>query len=154
MNGVQYNKPIQSTFSTESQRKTKHMTERSFEDVVIHFCHAFKVLRVQVSEFQVDNKLLKVELEDIKLHMSSLNEGKTNKMDDIVQMQACIKSDLMDIQMNMLFLFESVSTMISSAMDEIIRWSDDRISERGVGQTEAPGVGDQEHHGAGGSDKA
>ncbi|CAA2984479.1 Hypothetical predicted protein [Olea europaea subsp. europaea] len=52
------------------------------------------------------------------------------------------------------FLFESVSTMISSTMDEIIRRSGDRTSEHRVGQKEAPGVGDQEHHGANGSEKA
>lgn len=52
---------------------------------------------MQVSELQVDNKVLKAELEDIKSHMSSLNKKKTNKMDDIIQMQACIKSDLLDI---------------------------------------------------------
>ncbi|CAA2983057.1 sentrin-specific protease 1-like [Olea europaea subsp. europaea] len=115
---------------------------------------AFEVLRVQVSELQADNKVLKMELEDIKSHMSSLNEGKTNKIEDIIQMQACIRNDLMDIRTNMQFLSESVSTMISSAMDEIIRRSGDRTSEHGVGQKEAPGVGDQEHHGAGGSEKA
>ncbi|CAA3019241.1 Hypothetical predicted protein, partial [Olea europaea subsp. europaea] len=60
----------------------------------------------------------------------------------------------MDIRTNLQFLFESVSIMISSAMDEIIRRSGNRTSECGVGQTEAPGVGDQEHHVAGGSDKA
>ncbi|CAA2934349.1 Hypothetical predicted protein [Olea europaea subsp. europaea] len=113
-----------------------------------------EVLRVQVSELQADNKVLKMEFEDIKSHMSSLNEGKTNKMDDIIQMQACIKSDLIDIRANMQFLSESVSTMISSAMDEIIRRSGDRIREHEVGQKESPGVGDQEHHGAGGSEKA
>ncbi|CAA2975697.1 Hypothetical predicted protein [Olea europaea subsp. europaea] len=85
--------------------------------------------------------------------MSSLNEEKTNKMDDIVQMQACIKSDLMDIRTNMQFLSEFVSIMISSAMDEILRWSGDMTNERGVGQKEATKVGDQEHHGTGGSDK-
>ncbi|CAA2972860.1 Hypothetical predicted protein [Olea europaea subsp. europaea] len=114
---------------------------------------AFEVLHVQVSELQVDNKVLNAELEEIKSHISSLNEGETNKMDDIVQMQACIKNDLMDIWTNMQFLSESVSTMISSAMEDIIRRSGDRTSERGVGQTEAPRVGDQEHHVAGGSDK-
>ncbi|CAA3005425.1 Hypothetical predicted protein [Olea europaea subsp. europaea] len=97
----------------------------------------------------VDNKVLKAKLEDIKSHMSSLNEWKTKKMDDIVQMQAC-----MDIRTNMQFLSEFVSTMIYSPMDEIIRRSGNRTSNRGAGQTEASGVGDQEHHGVGGSDKA
>ncbi|CAA2971670.1 sentrin-specific protease 1-like [Olea europaea subsp. europaea] len=101
-----------------------------------------------------DNKVLKAELEDIKSHMSSLNEGMINKMNDIIQMQACIKSDLIDIQTNMQFLSESLSTMISNAMDKIIRRSSDRTNERGVGQKEAPRVGDQEHHGASGSEKA
>ncbi|CAA2970421.1 Hypothetical predicted protein [Olea europaea subsp. europaea] len=103
---------------------------------------AFEVLRVQVSELQTDNKVLKAELEDIKSHMSSLNEGKTNKMDDIVQMQACIKSVLMDIRTNM------------HALDEIIRRPGDKTSDRGVGQKEAPRVGDQEHHEAGLSNTA
>ncbi|CAA3033474.1 sentrin-specific protease 1-like [Olea europaea subsp. europaea] len=115
---------------------------------------AFEVLRVQVSELQADKKVLKMVLEDIKSHMSSLNEGKTNKIDDIIQMQACIKSDLMNIRTNVQFLSESVSIMMSSLMNEIIRWSGDRTSEHGVGQKEAPGVGDQEHHGTGGSEKA
>ncbi|CAA2969462.1 Hypothetical predicted protein [Olea europaea subsp. europaea] len=39
-------------------------------------------------------------------------------------------------------------------MDEIIKQSGDRISEHGVGQKETPGVGDQEHHWAGRSEKA
>ncbi|CAA2987590.1 sentrin-specific protease 1-like [Olea europaea subsp. europaea] len=112
---------------------------------------ASEELRVQVSKLQADNKVLNAVLDEIKSQMSSLNEGKNNKMDDIVQMQACIKSDLMNIRTNMQFLSESVSAMVSSAMDEIIRRSDDRTSERGVGQTE---VGDQEHHPAFGSDKA
>ncbi|CAA3005595.1 Hypothetical predicted protein [Olea europaea subsp. europaea] len=101
----------------------------------------------------VDNKMLKAKFEGIKSHMSSLNEGKTNKMDDIVQMQAYIKSDLMDVRTNMQCISESVSIMISSVMDEIIRRSGDRTSERGVGQTKAPGVGDQEHHVASRSNK-
>ncbi|CAA2958884.1 sentrin-specific protease 1-like [Olea europaea subsp. europaea] len=203
MNRVQYNKPIPSTSSTESRRRTKRRTERSVEDAAtsgksvlsvlplmdsnIGQAHssdddddfidlpprqqepsargispvvecptaahhsqeepqshgaqrddAFKVLRVQVFELQVDNKVLKVELEEIKSHMSSLNKWETNKMDDIVQMQACIKSNLMDIRTNMQFLSESVSTMISSAMDEIIRRSGDRTSERGGSPTVEP----------------
>ncbi|CAA3001153.1 Hypothetical predicted protein [Olea europaea subsp. europaea] len=115
---------------------------------------AFEVLCVQVPELQANNKVLKAKLEDIKSHMSSLNEGKTNKMDDVIQKQACIKSDLLDIRTNMQFIFESVSIMIYSAMDGIIRRSGDRTSERGVGQKESPGVGDQERHGAGGSENA
>ncbi|CAA3008817.1 sentrin-specific protease 1-like [Olea europaea subsp. europaea] len=198
MNGVQYNKRIQPTSSTESQRRTKRKTEsnigqaHSLDDdddfiappprrqepsargkspvveglIVTHHSqeepqshgvqrdNAFEVLRLQGSELQADNEVLKMELEEIKSHMSSLNEGKTNKMDDIIQMQACTQSDLMDIRTNMRFLSESVSTMISSTMDEIIRRSGDRTSEHGVGQKEALGVGDQEHHGAGGSEKA
>ncbi|CAA2972011.1 sentrin-specific protease 1-like [Olea europaea subsp. europaea] len=114
---------------------------------------AIQKLRVQVSKLQANNKMLKAELDDIKSKMSSLNEGKTNKMDDIVQMQACIKSDLMDIRTNMQFLSKSMSAMISSAMDEIIRWSGERTNERGVGQIETSGDGNQEHHVVGGSDK-
>ncbi|CAA2934567.1 Hypothetical predicted protein [Olea europaea subsp. europaea] len=206
MNGVQYNKLIQPTSSTESRRRTKRRTERSVEDVGTSAKSFPSVLPLMDSNIgqahssddddnfvappprrqesfargkssvvespiaahhsqeepqshgaqrdDADNKVLKMELEDIKSHMSSLNEGKTNKMDDIIQMQACIKSDLMDIWTNMQFLSESMSTMISSAMDEIIRRSGDRTSEHGVGQKEAPGVGDQEHHRAGGSEKA
>ncbi|CAA2964274.1 Hypothetical predicted protein [Olea europaea subsp. europaea] len=100
------------------------------------FYQAFEELRVQVFELQADNKVLKAELDNIKSQMSSLNEGKTNKMDDIIQMQAFIESDLMDIWTNMQFLSEFVT------------------SERGVRQTEALGVGDQEYHVAGGFDKA
>ncbi|CAA2985605.1 Hypothetical predicted protein [Olea europaea subsp. europaea] len=194
MNGVQYNKPIQLTSSTESRRRTKRRMERTVEDVgtsgksvplvlplmdsnigqahssdddddfvappprwqdpsargkspivegptAAHHSQkepqshgaqrddAFEVLRVQVSELQADNKVLKMEFEDIKSHMSSLNEGKTNKMDDIIQMQACCNG-------------------------EIIRRSSDRTSEHGVGQKEAPEARDQEHHGASGSEKA
>ncbi|CAA3003738.1 Hypothetical predicted protein [Olea europaea subsp. europaea] len=162
MNGVQYNKPIQLTSSSKSRKRTKHRTEMSVEDVSTSEKFIPSVLllidsnigqayssddddnfvappprRLEPSArgksplLKANNKVLNAELEDIKSHMSSLNEGKTNKI-----------------------LSEFVSIMISSAMDEIIRRSGDRTSEPGVGQKEALRVGDQEHHGAGESDKA
>lgn len=86
-----------------------------------------------------------MQISEIKSQISSMKAEQITKMNDIVQMQGVIRSDLMDIRTNMQFLSESVSAMISSSMDEIMRMFRDKTSVHGVGDAEA--------HGVGGSDK-
>ncbi|CAA2955438.1 Hypothetical predicted protein [Olea europaea subsp. europaea] len=147
MNGVQYNKPIQSMSSIESQRRTKRRTERSVEDASTSRKSVPSVLPLMDSNIgqayssDDDDDFVALpprQQESSARGKSPVVEGKTNKMDDIIQIQACIKSDLMDIQTNMQFLSESVSIMISNAMDEIIRRSGDWTSEHGGSLTAEP----------------
>ncbi|CAA2986043.1 Hypothetical predicted protein [Olea europaea subsp. europaea] len=156
MNGFQYNKPIQPTSSIESRRRTKRRKERTVEDVGTSGKLVPSVLPLMDSnigqahsldddddfvappprrqEPSACGKSLVVEGPTVAYHSQEEPQSHGAQRDD--------------------FLSEFVSTMISSAMDEIIRRSGDRTSEHGVRQKEAPGVGDQEHHGAGGSEKA
>ncbi|CAA2997946.1 Hypothetical predicted protein [Olea europaea subsp. europaea] len=156
MNGVQYNKSIQPTSSIESRRRTKHRTERTVEDVGTSWKLVPSVLLLmdsnigQAHSSNDDNDF--VDPPPRRQQPSArgkfpIVEGPTatHHSQEEPQSHGAQRDD---------FLSESVSTMISSAMDEIIRRSGDRTSEHGVGQKEAPGVGYQEHHGAGGSEKA
>ncbi|CAA3021597.1 Hypothetical predicted protein [Olea europaea subsp. europaea] len=144
MNGVQYNKPIQLTSSFESRRRTMHRTKRSVEDV-------------GTSEKSVSSVLLLMDNNIGQAH--SLDDD-----DDFVappprrqEPSAHGKSPIIEGPTVAHHSQEEPQLMGyngMTAMEEIIRQSDDKTSKRGVGQTEAPGVGDQEHHGAGRSDKA
>ncbi|CAA2969565.1 Hypothetical predicted protein, partial [Olea europaea subsp. europaea] len=90
-------------------------------------------LNVQILEFKSQNKELKsqnkvltVEMDAIKSQMSSLNSDQAKKMSKIILMQGQLKHDMIEIRTNMQFLFESVTVMISSSMDEILRRFNDR----------------------------
>ncbi|CAA2985555.1 Hypothetical predicted protein [Olea europaea subsp. europaea] len=156
MNGVQYNKPIQSTSSTESRRRTKCRMERSVENAGTSEKSVPSVLPLmdsnigQAHSSDDDDDFVAPPLrrQEPSAHgKSPVVEGPiaAHHSQEEPQSRGAQRDD---------FLSESMSIMISSAMDEIIRWSDDRTSEHGVGQKKAPGVGDQAHHGAGGSEKA
>ncbi|CAA2976426.1 Hypothetical predicted protein [Olea europaea subsp. europaea] len=101
------------------------------------------------------NKVLTVEMDAIKSQMSSLNVDQTKKMTEIILMQGQLKRDMTEIRMNMQFLSEPVTAMISSSMDEILRWFNDKkgshVNE--FGDTEAAIVGGEEGHVVGGFDK-
>ncbi|CAA2935059.1 Hypothetical predicted protein [Olea europaea subsp. europaea] len=100
-----------------------------------------KELRSQISDLKSYNEVLNVELDDIKSQMSLVNAEQTTKMNYIVQMQSNIKSDLMEIRTNMQFLLETVSTMISNSMDEIMKRFDHQKSDHSVGDKDHPVVG-------------
>ncbi|CAA2933357.1 Hypothetical predicted protein [Olea europaea subsp. europaea] len=71
-------------------------------------------------------------------------------MNSIIQMQGVLKTNLMEIRTNMQFLSETVSAMISSSMEKIMRRFSDKAKDQG---TEIHGVGDKGTHVARGSDK-
>ncbi|CAA2994920.1 Hypothetical predicted protein [Olea europaea subsp. europaea] len=83
-------------------------------------------LNVQISELKSRNKVLIVEIDAIKSQMSSLNSDQAKKMSEIILMQGQLKHDMIEIRTNMQFLSESVTVMISSSMDEILRRFNDR----------------------------
>ncbi|CAA3002745.1 Hypothetical predicted protein [Olea europaea subsp. europaea] len=91
-----------------------------------------------------------MELADIKLQMSCFNDVHSTKMNSIIQMQGVLKTDLMEIRTNMQFLSETVSAMISSSMEEIMRRFSEKAKDRGI---EIHGVGDRGTHVTRGSDK-
>ncbi|CAA2955381.1 sentrin-specific protease 1-like [Olea europaea subsp. europaea] len=156
MNGVQYNKPIQLTSSTESRRRTKHRTERSIEDVDTSEKLGPSVLPLMDSNigqahYSDDDDDFVASPPRRQSHPPVENPWLLKVLQPLIILKR--SHNLMGAQRDD-FLSESMSIMISSAMNEIIRRSADKTSERGVGQKEAPGVGDQEHHGAGGFEKA
>ncbi|XP_022878618.1 uncharacterized protein LOC111396413 [Olea europaea var. sylvestris] len=65
-----------------------------------------------------------------------------------MKMQEQIKCDMTEIRTNMQFLSESVTAMISSTMDEILRLFNDRKGRhvKEFGDTEAAVVGGEESH--------
>jgi hypothetical protein len=107
----------------------------------------FEELTEQISDLKSSNKVLTLEIDAIKSQMSILNAEQTKKLDDAVQVQGQIRNDLMEIRTNMQFLSESVTAMILSSMDEIIRRFNEKTSYH------ADGAGDKGTQAAGGSDK-
>ncbi|XP_022891911.1 uncharacterized protein LOC111406765 [Olea europaea var. sylvestris] len=83
-------------------------------------------LNAQLSELKSQNKVLTVEMDAIKSQMSSLNSDQAKKMSEIILIQGQLKHDMIEIRTNMQFLSESVTAMISSSMDEILRRFNDR----------------------------
>ncbi|CAA2954992.1 Hypothetical predicted protein [Olea europaea subsp. europaea] len=83
-------------------------------------------LNAQLSELKSQNKVLTVEMDAVKSQMSSLNFDQAKKMSEIILVQGQLKHDMIEIRTNMQFLSESVTTMISSSMDEILRRFNDR----------------------------
>ncbi|CAA3024285.1 sentrin-specific protease 1-like [Olea europaea subsp. europaea] len=65
-------------------------------------------------------------MDAIKSQMSSLNSDQAKKMSEIILIQGQLKYDMIEIRTNMQFLSESVTAMISSSMDEILRRFNDR----------------------------
>ncbi|CAA2995134.1 Hypothetical predicted protein [Olea europaea subsp. europaea] len=141
MNNIQYQKPIQPDLLSESSRKkrTKKSARNAYDD-----------LRMQIYKLQSDNKLLNREFADIKSQMSCFNDVHSTKMNSIIQMQGVLKTDLMEIRTDMQFLSETVSAMISSSMEEIMRRFSEKAKDRGI---EVHGVGDKGTHIGRGSDK-
>ncbi|CAA3019873.1 Hypothetical predicted protein [Olea europaea subsp. europaea] len=113
-------------------------------------CQAYDNLRMQICKLQSDNKLLNRELADIKSQMSCFNDAHSTKMNSIIQMQGVLKTDLMEIRTNMQFLSETMSAMISSSLEEIMRLFSKKVKDGG---TEVHGVGDKGTHVARGCDK-
>ncbi|CAA2996210.1 Hypothetical predicted protein [Olea europaea subsp. europaea] len=105
---------------------------------------------MEICKLQSDNKLLNRELAVIRSQMSCFNDVHSTKMNFIVQMQGVLKSDLMEIRTNMLFLFETVLAMISSSMEEIMRQFSKKAKDQG---TEVQGVRDKGTQVDRGSDK-
>ncbi|XP_022851416.1 uncharacterized protein LOC111373162 [Olea europaea var. sylvestris] len=72
----------------------------------------------------------------------------TKKINEIMKMQEQIKCDMTEIRTNMQFLSESVTAMISSTMDEILRLFNDRKSSpvKEFGDMEPAVVGGEESH--------
>ncbi|CAA2954827.1 Hypothetical predicted protein [Olea europaea subsp. europaea] len=72
----------------------------------------------------------------------------TKKINEIMKMQEQIKCDMTEIRTNMQFLSESVTAMISSTMDEILRLFNDRKGSpvKEFGDTEPAVVGGEESH--------
>ncbi|CAA2984052.1 sentrin-specific protease 1-like [Olea europaea subsp. europaea] len=142
MNRVQYNKSIQPTSSTESRRRTKRRTEKSVEDVDTSEKSVPSVLPLmdnnigQAHSSDDDDDFVAPpprRQEPSARGKSPVVEGPTaaHRSQEEPQSHGAQRDDFLSES-------ESVSTMISNAMDEIIRWSGDRTSEHGVGQKEAP----------------
>ncbi|CAA3000520.1 Hypothetical predicted protein [Olea europaea subsp. europaea] len=112
-------------------------------------------LNVQISKLKSQNKVLTLEMDVIKSQMSSLNSDQKKKISKIILMQGQLKYDMTEIRTNMQFLSESVTAMISSSMDEILKRFNDRkgcpVNE--YEDTEAAIVGCEESHAVEGFEK-
>ncbi|CAA3033439.1 Hypothetical predicted protein [Olea europaea subsp. europaea] len=101
------------------------------------------------------NKVLTVKMDAIKSQMSSLNSDQAKKISKIILMKGQLKHDMTEIRMNMQFLSESVTAMISSLVDEILRRFNVRkgcpVNE--YEDTEAAIVGCEESHAVEGFEK-
>lgn len=58
---------------------------------------------------------------DLRSRLSTVQGEQLRRMDDIVQMQSGIRNDMLEIRTNMQFLSESVSALILSTMEEILK---------------------------------
>lgn len=61
------------------------------------------------------------QIDGLRSQLKSAQGEQLRRMDDIVQMQSGIRSDMLEIRTNMQFLSESVSALISSTMEEILK---------------------------------
>ncbi|CAA3028229.1 Hypothetical predicted protein [Olea europaea subsp. europaea] len=114
MDDMQHNKTIQPEFFRGSRRKESRKG-KSVDHSHIKLKSQNKVLTILI-----------VEMDAIKSQMSSLNSDQAKKIFEIILMQGQLKHDVIEIRTNMKFLPESITAMISSSMDEILRRFNDR----------------------------
>ncbi|CAA2953432.1 Hypothetical predicted protein [Olea europaea subsp. europaea] len=63
---------------------------------------------------------MSVAIDAMKSEISSLKHDQQNKLNNIVHMQGETRTDLIDIRLNLQFMIESVTALISNSMEEIL----------------------------------
>ncbi|XP_022857130.1 uncharacterized protein LOC111378193 [Olea europaea var. sylvestris] len=75
----------------------------------------------QISDLQSENRLLSKHLKSMQSQVSSLKSDQQRKLKLLVHMQGEIRTDMLDIKARMQCMSDSVTTLISSSMEEIMK---------------------------------
>ncbi|CAA3005081.1 Hypothetical predicted protein [Olea europaea subsp. europaea] len=75
----------------------------------------------QIFDLKSENRLLSKQLKSIQSHVSSLKSDQQRKLKLLVRMQGEIRTDMLDIKAHMQCMSDSVTTLISSSMEEIMK---------------------------------
>ncbi|CAA3022417.1 Hypothetical predicted protein [Olea europaea subsp. europaea] len=88
------------------------------KDVVDELKNYFKG---QISDLKSENRLLSKQLKSMQSQVSSLKSDQQWKLNLLVRMQGEIRTDMLDIKAHMQCMSDSVTTLISSSMEEIMK---------------------------------
>ncbi|CAA2954705.1 Hypothetical predicted protein [Olea europaea subsp. europaea] len=88
------------------------------KDVVDELKNYFKG---QISNLKSENRLLSKQLKSMQSQVSSLKSDQQRKLKLLVRMQGEIRTDMLDIKAHMQCMSDSVTTLISSSMEEIMK---------------------------------
>ncbi|CAA3010400.1 Hypothetical predicted protein [Olea europaea subsp. europaea] len=87
----------------------------------------------QISDLQSENRLLSKQLQAMQSQVSSLKSDQQKKLKLLVRMQGEIRTDMLDIKSHMQRMSDSVTTLISSSMEEIMNKFRDNSGPETVG---------------------
>ncbi|CAA3011718.1 Hypothetical predicted protein [Olea europaea subsp. europaea] len=88
------------------------------KDVVDELKNYFKG---QISDLKSENRLLSKQLKSMQSQVSSLKSDQQRKLKLLVRMQGEIRTDMLDIKAHIQCMSDSVTTLISSSMEEIMK---------------------------------
>ncbi|CAA2999646.1 Hypothetical predicted protein, partial [Olea europaea subsp. europaea] len=88
------------------------------KDVVDELKNYFKG---QISDLKSENRLLSKQLKSMQSQVSSLKSDQQRKLNLLVRMQGEIRTDMLDIKAHMQCMSDSVTTLISTSMEEIMK---------------------------------
>ncbi|CAA2985025.1 Hypothetical predicted protein [Olea europaea subsp. europaea] len=126
---VQYIKHVQPERARGAKRKGGIWTIDVFTIVLplimgIHVVQVVDEVRKQffkqLTKLQTENCRMSMAIDAMKSEISSLTHNQQNKLNNIVHMQGEIHIDLINIRLNMQFMTESVTALISNSMEEIL----------------------------------
>lgn len=95
---------------------------------------------MQLAELISKNDILTVQMVEMRSHLTSTHVEQMRKIDEIVQKQNGIRSNMLEIRTNMQFMSESISALISSTMKEMLKKLDDSSRD----DQESPAVKESE----------
>ncbi|CAA2999999.1 Hypothetical predicted protein [Olea europaea subsp. europaea] len=75
----------------------------------------------QISDLKSENRLLSKQLNSMQSQVSSLKSDQQRKLNLLVRMQGEIRTDMLDIKAHMQCMSDSVTTLISTSMEEIMK---------------------------------
>ncbi|CAA3026557.1 Hypothetical predicted protein [Olea europaea subsp. europaea] len=107
--------------SPSGERKSDDTTDSEdmpSKDVVDELRNYFKG---RISDLQSRNRLLSKQLKSMQSQVSSLKSDQQRKLKVLVRMQGEIRTDMLDIKVHMQCMSDSVTTLISSSMEEIMK---------------------------------
>ncbi|CAA3001252.1 sentrin-specific protease 1-like [Olea europaea subsp. europaea] len=80
----------------------------------------FKLLKHDVTDLRNKNTELSVKIDDVRKQLLSIKADSSHKLNIVVRVQENIRTDMLEIKSDLKFLSDSMTTMVTSSMDQIM----------------------------------